>query len=146
MNSHSIFVNFDNSQVCDCIGTTLSNYLGSKDKTELQYVTQLYRINTENVEVFEEGEREEVKVTGMTVHPAVTSVGHSKMFLSIHSFYQIWYQIWVRNLISILRKLLWRLQAYFLFSHRPDIEREILRVSNGDSGWVCLNMTFCWWV
>ncbi|RUS87513.1 hypothetical protein EGW08_004689 [Elysia chlorotica] len=50
-------------EVCDCIGTTLSNYLASKDKTELQYVTQLYRINTESVEVFDDGEREEVKVT-----------------------------------------------------------------------------------
>ncbi|GFR78560.1 glutamate--cysteine ligase regulatory subunit [Elysia marginata] len=50
-------------EVCDCIGTSLSNYLASVDKTELQYVTQLYRVNTENVEVFEDGEREEVKVT-----------------------------------------------------------------------------------
>ncbi|GFN91386.1 glutamate--cysteine ligase regulatory subunit [Plakobranchus ocellatus] len=50
-------------ELCDCIGSSLNNYLSGADKTELQYVTQLYKINTENVDVFEDGEREEVKIT-----------------------------------------------------------------------------------
>ncbi|CAG5124520.1 unnamed protein product [Candidula unifasciata] len=50
-------------EVCDCIGNTLASYLETQDKTELQYVTEIYKVNSENVQKIDDTEREEVKIT-----------------------------------------------------------------------------------
>ncbi|XP_035827591.1 glutamate--cysteine ligase regulatory subunit isoform X2 [Aplysia californica] len=50
-------------ELCDCINKALGDYLESADKTQLQYVTEIYKVNTENVDVLDENERDDVKVT-----------------------------------------------------------------------------------
>lgn len=51
-------------QVCECIGQTLASYLETEDKTNLQYVTEIYKVNSENLQKIDDTEREEVKITG----------------------------------------------------------------------------------
>uniref|UniRef100_A0A0B6ZLB9 GCS light chain n=1 Tax=Arion vulgaris TaxID=1028688 RepID=A0A0B6ZLB9_9EUPU len=50
-------------EVCECIGKTLAAYLESTSKTDLQHVSHLYKVNSENVQKLDENEREEVKIT-----------------------------------------------------------------------------------
>ncbi|CAG5127690.1 unnamed protein product [Candidula unifasciata] len=50
-------------EVCECIGKTLAAYLESVDKSELQNITDIYKVNSENVQKLDENEREEVKIT-----------------------------------------------------------------------------------
>ncbi|XP_059175912.1 glutamate--cysteine ligase regulatory subunit-like [Physella acuta] len=50
-------------EICDCISNTLGEYLESADKTQLQYVKELYTKNSENIKVLEQDEREDVKIT-----------------------------------------------------------------------------------
>ncbi|CAL1535793.1 unnamed protein product [Lymnaea stagnalis] len=50
-------------EVCECIGTTLGAYLESANKTDLQYLTELRKVNTENIQVLDENDRGEVKIT-----------------------------------------------------------------------------------
>ncbi|BFZ05815.1 hypothetical protein BsWGS_08854 [Bradybaena similaris] len=50
-------------EVCECIGKTLAAYLESVDREELQQVTDIYKVNSENLQKLVENEREEVKIT-----------------------------------------------------------------------------------
>lgn len=50
-------------ELCDCVSKALGEYITSSDKTALQYVTEIYKVSTENVEALDESERHEVKVT-----------------------------------------------------------------------------------
>uniref|UniRef100_A0A2C9KXA7 GCS light chain n=1 Tax=Biomphalaria glabrata TaxID=6526 RepID=A0A2C9KXA7_BIOGL len=50
-------------EVLECIGNTLGAYLESANKTDLQYVQEIYKVNTENVQVLDENERDDVKIT-----------------------------------------------------------------------------------
>ncbi|BFZ20256.1 hypothetical protein BsWGS_23295 [Bradybaena similaris] len=50
-------------EVCECIGQTLASYLETEDKTNLQYVTEIYKVNSENLQKIDDTEREEVKIT-----------------------------------------------------------------------------------
>jgi len=50
-------------ELCDCISKSLDDYLKSADKTQLQYVTEIYKVNNDNVEKLDDNEREDVKIT-----------------------------------------------------------------------------------
>lgn len=50
-------------ELCEVIADTLNAYVEAADKTELQYVTEVYKVKSENVEVIEESERGDVKIT-----------------------------------------------------------------------------------
>lgn len=51
-------------QLCDIISSTLDSYIQSSDREHLQYETELYKVNTENVQTIDESERGDVKITG----------------------------------------------------------------------------------